>query len=101
MSDENKTEETQKKLLQQWADDANWLLSTPEGERIFWWIMNATGYMKHNIYSGQTNDTIMKSAKHDVGKKLFDDLMFAQPELVSTILRKEYENADRESTTSE
>ena len=79
MSDKEKNAANQEK------DDLKGILSTPEGKRVMWRILDFCGLYR-NPYSGSEGETAKNCGKQEVAQWLIDECLGCHPKATSDLI---------------
>lgn len=73
------------------VSDLRAVLQTPEGRRVFWRILDRTGWMHDPFVSGSVDITSRNTGKQSIGLWIFSEMLEAKPESF-TQLQREHKN---------
>lgn len=86
--DNLKTEEQKKeeaRLQSRLEDDVRWVLSSPKGQRVFWWIWSLCNTFGASYVQKDSTHTAFNEGKRDVGLRLMLLIGRINPKILSQI----------------
>lgn len=64
-------------------DDMRWVLSTPKGRRVVWWILSLCGIFRISFVSKDANQTSFNEGCRDIGLRFLRVIQSANPKAYS------------------
>lgn len=83
---EQKKVNDEKEIRQEWLkllDDMRWILSTPKGRRVIWWLLGIAGVFRISFAPKDSNQTSFNEGSRDIGLRLLRVVQSANPKAYS------------------
>lgn len=92
--------ESDSKQKEKYLNDLQWVVSTPQGRRFIWAILERCSAFKDKYYE-ETNYTYFRKGQRNIGLQLFNDVLDVSPNIYSQMKQERDSQETRENIKQE